>query len=41
MRTTPKLEGENKSGLILERTTCAKCGKNHEGKCISGMAVLY
>uniref|UniRef100_M1BQ68 Gag-pol polyprotein n=1 Tax=Solanum tuberosum TaxID=4113 RepID=M1BQ68_SOLTU len=25
----------------MERPTCAKCGKKHEGKCLAGMGVCY
>ncbi|XP_015081392.1 uncharacterized protein LOC107025022 [Solanum pennellii] len=32
--TTPKPQGEDKSDPFVERTTCFKCGKKHEGKCL-------
>ncbi|TMW94798.1 hypothetical protein EJD97_009786 [Solanum chilense] len=40
-RTAPKPQGENKSGLIGERATCANCGKKHEGRCLAGMGVCF
>ena len=39
IRTTTKPQGENKSGPIRERTTCARCGKKHRAKCLAGMGV--
>ncbi|XP_049377997.1 uncharacterized protein LOC125842713 [Solanum stenotomum] len=32
----PKPQGGNGSGSSLPRSTCARCGKKHEGKCLPG-----
>lgn len=33
--TTPKLQGGNRICPFIERTNGAKCGKKHEGKCLT------
>ncbi|KAK4726744.1 hypothetical protein R3W88_031661 [Solanum pinnatisectum] len=38
---SPKPQGGNRSGPSMERPTCAKSGKKHEGKCLAGMGVCY
>ncbi|XP_049394739.1 uncharacterized protein LOC125859037 [Solanum stenotomum] len=37
----PKPQGGNRGGSSMERPTCAKCGKKHEGKCLAGMGLCY
>ncbi|XP_049357124.1 uncharacterized protein LOC125821803 [Solanum verrucosum] len=39
--SNPKSQGGNKGGSSMERPTCAKCGKKHEGKYLVGMGVCY
>uniref|UniRef100_M1DIP4 Gag-pol polyprotein n=1 Tax=Solanum tuberosum TaxID=4113 RepID=M1DIP4_SOLTU len=36
-----KPQGGNMGGSSMERPTCAKCGKKHEGKCLAVMGVCY
>ncbi|KAK4733737.1 hypothetical protein R3W88_007998 [Solanum pinnatisectum] len=31
----------NRGGSSMERPTCSKCGKKHEGKCLAGLGVCY
>ncbi|XP_049378275.1 uncharacterized protein LOC125843085 [Solanum stenotomum] len=32
----PKLQGGNDSGSSLPMSTCTKCGRKHDGKCLAG-----
>uniref|UniRef100_M1DBF1 Retrotransposon gag protein n=1 Tax=Solanum tuberosum TaxID=4113 RepID=M1DBF1_SOLTU len=34
--SNPKPQGGNGGGSSIERSTCAKCGKEHAGKCLAG-----
>ncbi|XP_049394626.1 uncharacterized protein LOC125858887 [Solanum stenotomum] len=35
--SNPKPQRGNGGGSSLDRSTCAKCGKKHDGKCLTGM----
>uniref|UniRef100_M1DEE7 Gag-pol polyprotein n=1 Tax=Solanum tuberosum TaxID=4113 RepID=M1DEE7_SOLTU len=35
--SNPKSQGGNGSGSSFERSRCAKCGKQHLGKCLASM----
>ncbi|XP_049378070.1 uncharacterized protein LOC125842809 [Solanum stenotomum] len=39
--SNPKPQAGNRGGSSMEKLTCAKCGKKHEGKCLVGMGVCY
>ncbi|KAK4733907.1 hypothetical protein R3W88_008168 [Solanum pinnatisectum] len=39
--SNPNPQGGNNGGSTMERPTCAKCGKKHDGKCLAGMGVCY
>ncbi|XP_049405168.1 uncharacterized protein LOC125868581 [Solanum stenotomum] len=37
----PKTQGGNSGRSSMERPTCAKCGKKHDGKSLAGLGVCY
>nr|XP_004239532.1 uncharacterized protein LOC101251380 [Solanum lycopersicum] len=39
--STPKAKDKKVSGLYVEKSSCAKCGRKHEGKCLVGTGNFY